>query len=184
LFNIAEVICRKGGIFLMVFIFASCNENFTGGSRWETPPQQEEQFAPIPQEFTTRLSPTLLIEGQRCRGDETTETFGNGAECDAGQYLIYIDDVNVCDGSGRCTTDVVTPIIGELLNTNSSSTSVSIFDIEPKSLVTQDQLVILKGVAVASDVNGNGTVFFKFGPIANTNKPIPLRIFSAQDLNE
>ena len=168
----------------MVLIFASCNENFTGGTRWENPPQQEEQFAPTPEEFTTRLSSTLLIEGHRCRGDERTESFGNGTACNAGQYLIEIDDVNVCDSDGQCTNDVVIPIIGELINTNTSTTSVAIFDIIPKSDITDIQITILKGVGVASDLNGNGSAFFKFGPIANTNKLIPLRIFFALDSNK
>lgn len=149
-------------ILLMLFILTSCNENFTGGNRFDQPTQQEQQPVVVPPvQFITRLTNSLAIKGDRCRGDETTEPDGHGRICEAGEYLVYIDDVNICDDSGRCTDNVVTPIVAELDDIDARIPGVGIFDINPISLTTQDQREILETVSVKSDSNGNGTVFFK-----------------------
>lgn len=149
----------------MALLFTACNENFSGGSRNQPPPQEEVQIAPPPEDFITRLSTTLLIEGKKCRGDETTEAYGNGFHCDPGQYLIYIDNVNTCDSDGRCSDFVIIPIVGVLVNIHAGLEGSSIFDIIPKSLVSGTQSDILNGIGVSTDINGNGTVFFKeIGP--------------------
>jgi hypothetical protein len=148
--------------FIFLISLCSCGEeNFSGGSRVMEPPQEEVQIAPPPEEFRTRLSNTLLIEGDRCRGDETTEPYGNGAICNAGQYLIYVDNVNTCNGAGQCSDFVVIPIVGELDNIDAETSGTSIFDIIPMSTVSNTVREILLGVAVETDLNGNGTVFFK-----------------------
>lgn len=75
--------------FLFLILISSCYENFSGRSRVETPPQEEEQVAPFPREFRTRLNTTLLIEGNICREDETTQAYGHGSLCNASQYLVF-----------------------------------------------------------------------------------------------
>jgi hypothetical protein len=146
---------------IFLILISSCNENFSGGSRVEAPPEEEEQIAPKPQEFRTRLNSTLLIEGIVCRGDETTEPYGNGSLCSATQYLVYIDNINICDEFGRCTDYVVIPIVAALENIDAGSTGFSTFIINPKSPVTSTQKNILDNVLLTSDINGNGTVIFK-----------------------
>ncbi|MBA2403591.1 MAG: hypothetical protein H0V66_02380, partial [Bdellovibrionales bacterium] len=124
-----------------------------------TPPQQEQQIAPAPEEFRTRLNNNLLVEGVRCRGNETTEPGGHGSLCSAGQYLIFIDHVNTCDTAGRCSGLVVTPLIGELLDINAGTDGFTVFDIDPISPVSDFQRNVLESISIRADVNGNGTVF-------------------------
>jgi hypothetical protein len=147
--------------FLCIFlVVTSCGEeNFTGGNRVLTPPQEEEQIAPAPKDFKTRISNILLIEGHICQGIETTETGGHGFKCLAGQYLVFIDNVNTCDSNGLCTNFEVIPIIGELEDIGARTSGVSIFTINARSPVTEDQATILRSINVSSDLNGNGTVF-------------------------
>nr|MBA2403606.1 hypothetical protein [Bdellovibrionales bacterium] len=83
-------------LLMALVVLTSCGEDFYGKNRALTPPQQEQQIAPAPEEFRTRLNNNLLVEGARCRGNETTEPGGHGSLCSAGQYLIFIDTVNTC----------------------------------------------------------------------------------------
>lgn len=135
----------------------SCNEDFKGGNRVNPVPEAEEVLGVEPQRFSTRLSPTLLISGEKCRGTETTGSFGNGDICLAGQYLISIDDENTCNGS-ICTTNLVTPIVAELFDIDARYPGEVVFEIRPKSVTTQEQENILETVLVRSDSMGNGQV--------------------------
>lgn len=143
---------------LILMVITSCNENFYGKNRELPPPQEEEQIAPAPVFFKTRLNDLLLIEGIECIGTETTEPYGNGSQCLARQYLIYIDNINVCT-NGQCTHFEVIPIVGELEDIGARTSGVSIFRINAISPVTEIQTTILNTVHVSSDLNGNGTVF-------------------------
>jgi len=138
-----------------------CGEDFSGGSRVIVPQQEELSRAPFPEVFRTRLNSSLLLSGDRCRGEETTEPNGHGSLCEAGNYLIYIDDINICDSSGSCTDFVVTPIIGRLEDTDARDQDTRFFFIIPKSLTTSTQKNILENVVIESDLNGNGFVFFR-----------------------
>ena len=149
-------------LFKLLFILIvsiSCNENFSGGNRVKEPPQEEEQIAPAPEDFMTRLNSTLLIKGIICQGTETTEAGGHGSNCLARQYLIFIDDVNTCNSDGQCTNFEVIPIVGDLQNIDARTSGVSIFSIIPIGPASNTQEDILNSVNVSSDLNGNGTVF-------------------------
>jgi hypothetical protein len=143
-----------------VMLLTACGEDFSGGSRVFTPQQEEQPTIPSPVEFRTRLNNSLLIAGARCKGDETTEPGGHGSQCVAGNYLVFIDDVNVCN-SGICTDFVVTPIVGSLEDTNTRDPISKVFFIIPKSEVSGAQKTILDNVALEVDINGNGAVFFR-----------------------
>lgn len=145
-------------VFLFFNLIQSCGEDY-GGYRRFTPPQQEEQIPPAPVDFKTRLNSILEIEGRQCIGTETTEVGGHGSKCLAGQYLIFIDDINTCDSNGRCTVFEVIPIVGELLDISARTPGISIFSINPLSSVTEAQSNILRSINVSTDINGNGTVF-------------------------
>lgn len=144
-----------------LMLVTACGEDFSGGSRVFTPQQEEQPSIPFPVVFSTRLNNSLLVAGNRCRGDETTETGGHGSQCVAGNYLIYIDDVNICDSSGICTDFVVTPIVGSLEDTNARNPGEKVFFIIPESETSGAQKSILDSVALEVDINGNGTVFFR-----------------------
>jgi hypothetical protein len=137
-----------------------CAENRAAGNRDKPATQSEVAEGKLPELFSTRLTSTLLIAGDKCLGDETTGTFGNGETCDAGQYLIYIDDVNICSGT-ICTNNTVTPIIAELNDMDARLEGQKVYEIEAKSVTTQEQEDILETVLVNSDSLGNGTVFFR-----------------------
>lgn len=145
-------------VLILLNLIPACGEDY-GGYRRFTPSQQEEQFPQAPIEFKTRLSNTLEIEGRQCIGTETTEVGGHGSKCLAGQYLIYIDNINSCDISGQCTDFEIIPIVAELVDINARTPGASIFSIDPLSPVTVTQNTILQSINVRSDLNRNGTVF-------------------------
>ena len=142
-------------------LLTGCGEDISGGSRVFTPQQEEQSRAPFPQEFSTRLNSSLQISGMRCKGDETTVPNGRGSLCEARNYLIYIDNVNFCDGSGICTDYIIIPIVAHLDDIDARNPDSRVFFITSKSPTTDAQDSILKAVAVESDLNGNGSVFFK-----------------------
>lgn len=77
-------------------------------------------------DFSTRLSNTLLISGERCRGGERTETPNpDGSSrfhiCKRGQWLITVDNENVCNPDGSCTEIFVFPIISRLARAGESN---------------------------------------------------------------
>lgn len=102
----------KASIFLfLTLFFASCGGSSYGGGSSDYNPPQSENVAP-PVSFSTRLSSTLLIAGDKCLGGETSQNNGQVITCNAGQYLVTIDNINTCDSAGRCTQVGVFPIIG------------------------------------------------------------------------
>ncbi len=151
--------CRLIQTILVLIFFVGCAEDFTGGSRFlDTSQAEESPDAPKPIFFNTRLNNSLLISGLKCRGDETTESYGNGANCLANEYLVTIDEVNICDEDGRCTESIVIPIVAQLINTNAGLDGYAIFNIEAISSASDRQLKVLSSVFIVSDINGNGVV--------------------------
>lgn len=145
---------------LGVGLLLGCAEDFSYGNRFDDPPQNQLAMAPAPESFSTRLRPNLAVNGVRCKGTETTETFGRGDRCLAGQYLVVIDNVNTCN-LGVCTTFTALPVVAELEDIRANVDNFSLFMISPRSVVDAAQNTILESVIVKSDINGNGTVFLK-----------------------
>lgn len=144
----------------LLFSLSGCSDDFSGGNRAKPEAQAEVAIGRLPARFSTRLNDTLSISGEKCRGNETTESYGNGDLCNAGQYLISIDNVNFCTNN-ICTTNVVTPIVAELINSNNQTDGITLFEINAISVTTSTQENILDSVLVQSDSLGNGFVFFK-----------------------
>lgn len=100
----------------------------------------------VPQEervndFSTRLSNTLLIAGKKCEGSETT-TDANGATvtCAKDKWLITLDDANTCTPGGACTEIGVIPFIAELDRSDRVELpNFTYFQIDPISPVTSTQ---------------------------------------------
>ena len=147
--------------YLLILTIWSCGEDFSGGNRFEEPAQREDTEAPEPSTFSTRLNRNLAVEGKKCRGDETTEVFGRGSSCLAGQYLVTIDGINTCSTSGGCTNLVVIPIIAELENIGANIPNLSVFEVLPKGQASRAQTEVLRSIYLNSDVNGNARVFFR-----------------------
>lgn len=152
-------------LLLFLFIVTGCAEDFSGGTRWLDEVQEEEQIAPPPQTFNTRLTPTLLVSGEICQGDETILVDNIFYNCDPLQYLVKIDNVNTCDSSGRCTGFEIKPFIADLIKNSTETPGFSVFDIDQDSPTTGEQEDVLDTVGVKSDVNGNAFVFFKTKPL-------------------
>lgn len=120
-------------------------------------PQEEEA-----EEFSTRLSTRLLVSGERCRGGETAESNGEIYTCEQDQWLIRIDNVNVCDSQGRCTEIGVNPFIAELDREDRVSIpEYTYFEIDPQSPVNASQISVINDVLVRFNLNGETDVVFK-----------------------
>lgn len=149
-------------IFLLFLSFLmSCSEDFRGGNRVNPETQSEEAVGIMPTPFSTRLNSSLLISGEKCRGTETTGSFGNGDICQARQYLVVIDTLNTCE-TNSCTNDAITPIVADLIDTNAGDVGSAIYEIRARSVTTSEQEDILETVLVKSDSMGNGQVFSRF----------------------
>lgn len=114
-------------------------------------PQEEEI-----ESFSTRLSPTLLIAGARCEGNETTID-ANGAQvgCEKDNWLITIDNVNTCTPEGACTEVAVVPIVAELDRNDriDISDESTFFEIDPVSAVTAIQSEIANDYLVRFELD-------------------------------
>ncbi len=114
-------------------------------------PQEEEIGS-----FSTRLSPTLLIAGVRCEGNETT-TDATGAQvgCEKDNWLVTIDDVNTCTTDGICTEVAVTPFVAELDRNDRVDVSdeLTFFEIDPVSAVTPNQAEIANDYLVRFELD-------------------------------
>ncbi|MBA2403607.1 MAG: hypothetical protein H0V66_02460 [Bdellovibrionales bacterium] len=91
-------------------ILSACGDTANG----DNTPQSEEERLSAPDSFSTRLRNNLLISGEKCRGGETSESNGQIITCNAGQYFIAVDDINTCDGAGRCTEVGIFTVSGEI----------------------------------------------------------------------
>ena len=86
-------------IFLILVCFLSAcggRSSGYGGDNDDSKDPQEEEEAPAPDTFSTRLRSNLLIAGEKCRGGETSENNGQVITCNSGQYLITIDNRTGC----------------------------------------------------------------------------------------
>lgn len=118
---------------------------------------ENEQF---PQEenvssFSTRINNNLLIAGSRCNGSETaTDSGGVVVTCEKDQWLITIDNVNVCTPDGACTEIGVIPFIAELDRSDRVSIpDETFFEIDPISEVTPAQTDIADDYLVRFDLD-------------------------------
>lgn len=145
----------------MLLNLLSCGEDFSGGNRNDSPTQAQEAQGLIPSTFSTRLNQNLEIAGVKCRGNETTEDFGQGEKCAIDQYLVTVDNVNTCDESGRCTDAFITPIVADLQDIEAGRTDIEVFEIIPKSPTSESEQSTLKGVWVLSDSLGNAQVIIR-----------------------
>lgn len=141
-------------VVLCLGLLAACGSDNDDESSNDRSPQEEQA-----QDFSTRLSNTLLISGTKCNGTETTEYNGQTFVCERDEWLITIDNVNSCDPQGACTEVGVVPIVAELDLTDIVSVpEYGYFEIDPDSPVTADQQAILNNVLVRFDLNGETEV--------------------------
>lgn len=146
--------------FLIILLFVACGGDGKGfdvnGDR-----ANEEDTSPFPplDDFSTRLSNSLLIAGKLCKGTETTDAEGQTLQCLPGQWLVTVDNVNSCTPEG-CTEVEVIPVIAELVSITGDGNSI-FYDIEPLPPVSETTEGILDRVQVRFRFNEDPLVLYK-----------------------
>lgn len=92
--------------------------------------------------FHTRIHNKLAISGHLCKGGEVTF---DEEVCQKGQWMINVDNINVCSEEGMCTEMYAPDFIGELERANIFIPHEgNYFDIVPVSKVNGDVDKILR----------------------------------------
>jgi len=113
-------------------------------------------FAQMSKDFGTHLRADLYIGGTQCSGEFRQ------AGCRVGQWLITVDDINVCNEDGICTRVYVTPFVAELVRAPViTSATIELYDIVPISLISATTTQLLKLYRVQFDLNAEPSVVVK-----------------------
>lgn len=97
---------------------------------------------PFDDSFSTQITNQLFVGGNRCRGNERVQVDNNGDPatflCQRDQWLVTVDDVNVCDNADTCDRPTsVAPFIANLRREQGSfGTGIEVFHIRPASPVS------------------------------------------------
>lgn len=134
-------------IILSLFVY-SC------GSDDDSSSIPEEEVA-LARNFSTRLDNDLLVEGNECKGGETTEFDTRTYTCQVGQWLMVLDNQNICTDDGACTEIYVSPVIALLKSIDNPDDDYIYNVIQPVSPVSEKQLEVIRDVYVRYDFNGN-----------------------------
>jgi hypothetical protein len=144
------------GVLLMFFLFACGGEGGVSSNHQQGEQREEDDSLP---DFSTRLTNNLLISGEQCSGNESTDSEGQTFNCEATEWLITVDNINTCNPDG-CTEVEVIPIIGILVPVSSQG-DTSFFDIEASIPVNDSITNILDTVTVRFRPNDSPLVLFK-----------------------
>lgn len=142
--------------FMFLIVLVSCGES--GVSSNHQLGEQREDDNSLP-DFSTRLTNNLLIAGEQCSGDESTESQGQTFNCESDEWLITVDNLNTCTPEG-CTEVQVVPVIGILVPTSSQG-ETDFFDIEASIPVNDNITNTLETVTVRFRPNESPLVLFK-----------------------
>ncbi len=144
-------------IILLFFMFLYCAGCGQADSNHQLGEEREEDNS-LP-DFSTRLTNNLLIAGDQCLGNESTESEGQTYNCESTEWLITVDNINTCTPEG-CTEVFVPPVIGILVPT-SSQDDTDFFEIEESIPVREGVSAILESVTVRFRPNEAPLVLFK-----------------------
>ncbi|HXH31491.1 MAG TPA: hypothetical protein VNJ01_11805 [Bacteriovoracaceae bacterium] len=134
----------------------SCGVESEDNSETTTPgPAPTPQQETVP-DFSTRLNNNFLVSGLKCNGGETTESNGTIFTCQRNQWLIKLDDINVCRDDGACTEADVIPFVAQLDQQDIiAAPEYTFFEIKPVSPVTNQQAARADDVWVRFDLNSD-----------------------------
>lgn len=104
--------------------------------------------------FSTRIDNNLLVAGTRCEGGETTEYDGETHECNEGEWLVILDQQNVCTDDGVCTEIYVYPVVANLQTSSGPDENFHYSIIEPISPVSESQQEVIDKVFIRTDFEG------------------------------
>ncbi|MFL5783960.1 MAG: hypothetical protein ACJ76H_05065 [Bacteriovoracaceae bacterium] len=113
--------------------------------------------------FSTRINDSLAISGQKCNGTETTtDSNGQSATCNQGQWLVTLDNVNTCTNGTACTQVAVTPFVADLNpTTDSRDPGATFYDIVPDSSVSTAIATAIDQFEVRVDNDSGATSVIK-----------------------
>jgi hypothetical protein len=118
-------------------------------------------FAQWSSSFNTKIHNKLSISGRLCKGGER----GFGLDeiiCEKNQWLVTVDNMNVCSDEGMCTEIAVPPFVAELERANVITiTTMAFYDIVPANPVSKDLQKILQTYWVKDNLNGRASVVKK-----------------------
>ena len=118
-------------------------------------------FAQWSTSFNTKIHNNLSISGRICKGGE--RGFGlDETICEKNQWLVTVDNMNVCSDEGMCTEIAVPPFVAELERANIITiTTYAFYDIVPTTPVSKDVSKILETYWVRDNLNGRAHVVKK-----------------------
>jgi hypothetical protein len=103
-------------------------------------------------DFSSRLGPRLLIAGEKCQGGEASGV--SRRRCTSLEWLITLDDANICAPDGGCTEIGVPPFIGHLRRAPVvTPTTIAFYEIVPNDLVSLPRRKLLRNYWVRSYLN-------------------------------
>lgn len=118
-------------------------------------------FAQWSSSFSTQINNKLSISGRVCSGGERALGLKNTI-CDKGQWLVTVDNMNVCSDEGMCTEIAVPSFVAELERADVITiTTAAFYNIVPADRVAKDIGAILKKYWVKDNLNGRATVVKK-----------------------
>lgn len=141
---------------LLVLLSACGGEGGVSSNHQQGEEREEDNNLP---NFSTRLTNNLLISGEQCSGDESTESQGRTFNCESTEWLITVDNLNFCTPEG-CKEVQVVPVIGILIPTSSQSETI-FFDIAASIPVSDTITNILNSITVRFQQNQTPLVHFK-----------------------
>lgn len=151
-------------IAIILFICSCGNSDFGGGTAKDFQTQDETNQPPFsPENFETRLNANLAVSGTRCLGGERPDEDNPKQTCNAGEWLIYLDDQNTCTSDlATCTEISVTPIIAKLnYNDNRSNVEATYYFISPHSPTTARQRLAISKLLIRTQANGDTEAYMR-----------------------
>lgn len=118
-------------------------------------------FAQMDDFFDTRLTPKLAISGEKCKGGEMSGV--SDSFCEKGQWLIFLDDINVCEDN-VCTRAMPQPFIAKLKRVRADHNSTdTYYEIIPKDMVHSSRRKLLGRYWVLFNFYQNPKVIWRNG---------------------
>lgn len=117
-------------------------------------------FAQWNSQFHTQIHEQLSVSGVICRGGETV--YGSEKECLKGEWLVTVDNLNLCSRDGICTQIHVSPFIAKLQKADVISiTTISFYDVIPLTPITEDVALVLETYWMRDHFNGKAMMVRK-----------------------
>lgn len=161
---------------LLIFTLTSCGDDNDDSSSVSAPPTEREEDSTdredgptdsenenttyAPENFETRLDHNLKVSGVKCEGGEDPNPDDSSDErCKRGEWLVTLDNENVCNSDGACTEIFVYPVIADLDKVERrSNDDFTYYRIDPEETLSEDERRIVNKVWIRTAPNGETVV--------------------------